>query len=584
MEELATVIDNPFAAEVVSRVDRSRTGMSILIQNASILTLNEHYPMANRIGIASGVIVGLDEELEGMRFDTTVDAHGSVIVPGFNDAHAHSVWFGLTLSELDLSRAGSVKDIYQLLASHSRRLKKGEWLIAAGFNPLAFGGMTLAIAEVDTAVGERPVWIKHTSGHACFANTAALRIIGIERHLHDGIPGGVVVVNDHGSPTGVLEENAMRLVQNEGLPYSVIDIEEALGRATKHYLTEGITSVTDAGIAGGWIGHSPREFAAYQNALETDRLLTRMQTMISLDALHSLGGNAADPEILGLDAGIRTGVGGARLQVGPAKVFIDGSLLGSTAYMTDGYEGNLHNHGYLQQAPDEVRDLALRAYRGGWSLAMHAIGDGAVDLAIEIIGSAEKSFGRHRIPNRIEHGGVIRPDQLSALAEAGIAVVPQPHFITTYGDGMLDRLGPARSAWSYRARSLLDGGLWLPGSSDRPVANGAPLAVMQSFVERLTASGVVYGEAERITALQALHAYTRGSAEVTGWGGKKGRLMRGMLADLAVLADDPTKVGSDRIGSIEVLATVLDGDFVFDGVGMAPNQSGPPTRPAAPHD
>lgn len=556
--------------------------MGMLIRNASIITLDEHRPTAHRIGIDSGIIVGLDEELDGLRFDTTVDAHGSVIVPGFNDAHAHSVWFGLTLSELDLSPARSAQEIYQLLASLSRQLGRGEWLIAAGFNPLAFGGINLAIAAVDKAAGEHPVWIKHTSGHACFANTAALHIIGIDRYLVDGIPGGAVLVDDHRNPTGVLEENAMRLIQNEVLPYSLVDIAGALERATKQYLTEGITSVTDAGIAGGWIGHSPREFAAYQNALDTDRLLTRMQTMIALDALHELGGNEDDPGVIGLDAGIRTGVGSARLQVGPVKVFIDGSLLGSTAYMTDNYEGSAHNQGYLQQDPDEVGNLALRAYRGGWSLAMHAIGDRAVDLAIDIISSAEKSFGRHRIPSRIEHGGVIRPDQIDTLVRAGIPVVPQPHFITTYGDGMLERLGPQRANWSYRARSLIDSGLCLPGSSDRPVANGAPLAVMQAFVERLTASGVVYGAEERLTAMQALHAYTRGSAQVTGWDHKKGRLMRGMLADLAILADDPTRVESGEIGSIEVLATVLDGDFAFDSVGMAGTQS--PAQSAAPHE
>lgn len=556
--------------------------MSMLIRNASIITMDESRPTAHKIGLSCGVIVGLDEELEGVRFDTTVDAHGSVIVPGFNDAHAHSVWFGLTLTELDLSLARSAQEIYQLLASRSRQLGHGEWLIAAGFNPLASGGINLAIADLDAAAAGHPMWIKHTSGHACFANTSALHLIDIDKHLRDGILGGAVVVDDHGRPTGMLEENAMRLIQNEVLPYSLVDIEGALEQATAHYLTEGITSVTDAGIAGGWIGHSPREFAAYQNALDNDRLLTRMQTMVTLDALHTLSGNEADPGVVGLDAGIRTGAGNARLQIGPAKVFIDGSLLGLTAYMTDPYEGSIHNHGYLQQDPGDVRDLALRAYQGGWSLAIHAIGDRAVDFAVDIISSAEKLFGRHRIPNRIEHGGVIRPDQLGKLAKAGIPVVPQPHFITTYGDGMLQQIGPERANWSYRARSLIDGGLCLPGSSDRPVANGAPLAVMQAFVERLTASGVVYGAEERLTAMQALHAYTRGSAQVTGWDHKKGQLMRGMLADLAILADDPTRVESGQIGSIKVLATVLDGDFVFDSVGMAEPQSS--TQSAGPHE
>src|SRR5690606_32181220 len=144
-------------------------------------------------------------------------------------------------------------------------------------------------------------------------------------------------------------------------------------------------------------------------------------------------------------------------------------------------------------------------------------------------------------------------------AAIGVCLVPQPRFITEFGDGMSEKLGADRTARSYPAASVLRAGAVLAGSSDRPVAPGAPLAIVQAFVERTTESGALYGPDERLSVGEALRACTAGSAEATGWGAHKGVLQRGMLADLVVLGDDPHAVPTDRIGAIEVVATVLGG-------------------------
>jgi predicted amidohydrolase YtcJ len=288
-----------------------------------------------------------------------------------------------------------------------------------------------------------------------------------------------------------------------------------------------------------------------------------MQPMMVLDALHGVPGHASDPESRGLDAGIRTGLGDEWLRLGSMKVFSDGSLLGSTAYVSEEYVGCPHNHGYLQMDAEKLRSAALEAYRAGWALAIHAIGDRAIDHAIEIITEAQQEYGPSALPNRIEHGGVIRPEQLDRIAANGIVLVPQPHFITEFGDGMARLLGPERTALSYPAKSLLTRGAVLPGSSDRPVSNGRPLDVMQSFVERLTPSGLTYGPDERITAAEALAAYTTGSAEATGAAQIKGRLAPRYLADLVFLDQDPTAVEPSRIGKTKVLATMVGGEVRF---------------------
>ncbi|NKX55710.1 amidohydrolase [Arthrobacter mobilis] len=541
--------------------------VDLLIRNAHILTQDPAHPVAGSLLVHDGKILAVDPDLEGAGFPVraarTIDAGGATIVPGFNDVHAHSVWFGLGLMEANLGAASCLEDVYRIIAEAAEPLATDEWVIASGFSPLLLGGRQPDRDRLDAAAGGRPVWIKHSSGHACTLNGAALDLVARGADLAAPIDGGVVAVDGTGRPTGLLEENAMRLVQDLMLPYPLETIERALDLATTHYLSEGITSVTDAGIAGGWIGYSPREFAAYQNARDKGLLSVRMQPMMVLDALHEVRGHATDPDSRGLDAGIRTGLGDEWLRLGPVKIFSDGSLLGSTAYMTEEYVGCPHNHGYLQMDAEQLRSSALQAYRAGWAIAMHAIGDHAIDHAIDIITEAQDTYGRNALPNRIEHGGVVRPEQLDRIAEAGIVLVPQPHFITEFGDGMAQLLGPERTLRSYPARSLLERGAVLPGSSDRPVSNGRPLDVMQSFVERLTPSGQVYGPGERITAAEALAAYTTGSAAATGAGGIKGRLAPGYLADLVILDQDPTAVEPSRISATQVLGTMVGGDLRF---------------------
>ena len=534
----------------------------LMITNARVLTQDPHRPTAHTLVIHGGRVLAVDPDLE-IPARAVLDVDGLTVVPGFNDVHSHSVWFGLGLMETALGAVRSVEEVYDAVSQAAANLEPEEWVIASGFSPLLLGGDQPDRDRLDAASGGRPVWIKHSSGHACTLNGAALALVEAHADLNAPINGGVVVRDHAGQPTGLLEENAMRLVQDLMLPYPLETIERALDLATSHYLTEGITSVTDAGIAGGWIGHSPREFAAYQSARDKGLLKVRMQPMLVLDALHQLTGHADDPEALGLDTGIRSGLGDDWLRLGPVKIFSDGSLLGSTAYMSEDYVGCTHNHGYLQMDAAQLRSSALAAYRAGWSIAMHAIGDAAVDHAIEIITEAQDTYGPNCFPNRIEHGGVVRPEQLDRIAAAEIVLVPQPHFITEFGDGMAELLGPERTDWSYPAASVLKRGAVLPGSSDRPVSNGRPLDVMQSFVERLTPSGRTYGAAERISAQEALAAYTTGSAAATGTADAKGQLSPGMLADLVFLDQDPTAVEPHRIGATVVMGTMVGGELRF---------------------
>lgn len=535
-----------------------------ILTNGRILTCDADYPQAQRIGLHRGRIMGVDGQLDGLTAQNTVDLDGAVVVPGFNDVHAHSVWFGLSMTELDLSTARTAQDVYEGVAARALSVPEGDWIIGAGLELLNLASDP-TLAGLDAAAPNHNLFLKSNSGHSGLVNSSVLARIRLSGG-GSAEQGGGIVRDRQGNETGLLEENALRLVQDLFMPYPLGNIEDALERATAVYATEGLTSVTDAGIAGGWIGNSPIEFAAYQNVLERGTLRTRMSPMITLDALNIDAGGTRT-----LQAGIRTGLGDDRLRLGPVKIFTDGSLLGATAAMTEPYFGCDHsNSGYLQADPQELTRAALAAASAGWTLAMHAIGDAAVDLALETIEEARKRYGAPRSPHRIEHGGYVRPDQIARIARNDVVLVPQPHFIHAFGDGMRVLLGEDRAQHSYPVKSLLEAGAVLPGSSDRPVADGRPLRVMQSFVERTTASGAEYGPAERISATEALRAYTVGSAATTGTGDRLGQLRRDYLADLTVLADDPTTIEASRIGSIEVVATVLGGEATHDPHGLLP--------------
>ncbi|MFJ4208989.1 amidohydrolase [Paenarthrobacter sp. NPDC089675] len=542
--------------------------LDLLLRNADIITMDPERPTANSLGIWKGRIVGLDEDVAGLDAVQVLDLGGATVTPGFIDAHCHTTWFGLGLAELDVSGARGLEELYSLLRD---AVTGGEgWLFATGFSQTQHGGLFPDIVELDSITGDRPLFMRHNSGHMAVVNTAALRLAGAESPSFPDPDGGAIVRDAAGRPTGLVQETAQELIQQLILPYALEDIEAALDRATRYYASEGITSFTEAGVGGGWIGHSPAELAAYQRASANGRLHARAQVMPVLDVLHGLDGHSADSTGVapaGLDLGICSGFGNEYLSLGPAKVFLDGSLLGETAavsheFCSHGQKDNRGNVGYFQADPAQLRERIESAYAGGWSIAAHAIGDRAIDLALDIIADCEAKYGPRRLPNRIEHASMTRPEQLARLAGAGIAVTPQASFFRDGGDGMTASLGPERLPWAYRAGSFLDAGVTLAGSSDRPVADGNVLRGMQAFVDRRTATGAVFGNpAERLTPLQALAAYTSGAAAATGSLAEKGTLTTGKLADFTVLSASPLE--APDISQLRVLATAVGGRFTY---------------------
>ncbi|TIC86667.1 amidohydrolase [Nocardioides sp. GY 10127] len=536
----------------------------MLIRGARVRTLTGpgHTGTASSVALWRGRVLAVDEDVPARR---VLDLDGAVVVPGFHDAHNHMAWYGLSLQEVDL-RVPTLDDLYAAVAERAAGLPADAWVVGAGYDENKVGAHPDRDG-LDRAAGGRRVWLKHTSGHMCVVSSAVLGDLGLADAPRE-VAGGLVVCDAAGRPTGLLQETAQSLLSDLVLPYPVDTLVDAVERAGRAYLAEGLTSVVEAGVGGGWIGKSPVEVAAYQAARDAGRLPVRVELMVASDVLHEVPAHADDgfgPGLgLGLDLGIRSGLGDDRLSLGPVKVFSDGSLIGHTCAMTEDFSDTPGVKGYLQSDRDAIVGRIVAAHRAGWRVATHAIGDAAIDLVLDAVELAQRVAPRPGVRHRIEHFGVARPDQVVRAAALGVVPVPQGRFVGEIGDGMLRALGPERAGWAYRGRSLLDAGLPLVGSSDRPVVAGAPLLGMHDMVNRRTESGAAIGPEEAVTGLEALVAYTHGSAYASGQEDTRGLVAPGFVADLAVLSDDPATVDPEGLRDVRVLATLLGGEVVHE--------------------
>ena len=530
----------------------------LLLRNARVVTVDETGgpTEADALAILGDRVVALAE----VPAREVIDLEGAVVTPGFHDAHNHMAWYGLSLAEVDLVTEELDVALERLAEQHAT-LPDEAWLVGSGYDENRIGRHP-DVTDLERVAPGRRVWLKHKSGHMCVVSRAVLAELDIDDTTPDPA-GGRIVRDPAGHATGLLQETAQSLVAPLVLPYPLEQLVAAIDRAGRRYLAEGITSVSEAGIGGGWIGKSPVELAAYQSARERDLLHVRVELMVASDVLHPLDAHPSDGFDRGLDLGLRSGLGDDRLRIGPVKVFADGSLIGRTAAMTSDFADSPGNAGYLQDDAETLTATILAAHRAGWRVATHAVGDSAIDLVLDAYEQAQAEHPRPGCRHRIEHFGVSRDDQLERAARLGVVPVPQSRFVEEIGDGMVRALGHDRVGWAHRARSLIEAGLVLPGSSDRPVVNGAPLLGMQGMTHRYTRDGAEFAPQETLTGRQALRAFTLGSAEAAGVEDRLGSLTPGKLADLVVLSDDPGTVDPAEVADIEVLRTMLGGRFVW---------------------
>ncbi|MFE7384310.1 amidohydrolase [Streptomyces zhihengii] len=511
------------------------------LTNARFLTMDPARPTARDLGVWRGRIVGLDEEATSLPAREVIDLQGATVLPGFIDSHVHMAWTGLKAATPSVAPCERAEDVLAVVARAAAGLPPHAWVDVAGYDQRALG-RHLTAAELDAAAGGRKVFLMHDSGHGCVVSTAVL----------DLLPAGAAASD------GFLAESAMTAARRLRLPYAQDELADAVERAARTCLAEGVTAVAEAGIGGGLLGHSPVELGAYQLLRDRGRLPLRVQLMAAGDTLLPVTAHEADGMTHALGLGLRTGFGDDWLSVGALKIYTDGGMMARTAALTEPYSGTGLT-GEFQDDPERIAATVLAGHLAGWQLAVHAIGDRAVDLALDALERAQRVLPRPGARHRIEHAGLVRPDQLPRFAALGVTAVVQPAFLYSFGDDYSAVMGAKRAPWMYRGRAFLDHGIPLVSSSDRPVTDGAPLRAVQFMVERASSSGLPVGPAEALTVEEALRACTVAGAYACHWEDSAGTLAPGKRADLVVLGDDPRRVDVSRIAAIEVVATVVDG-------------------------
>lgn len=519
--------------------------------NGRVLTLDPARPVASVIGVWAGRVVGLDDEVAGLPARRVVDLDGAVVLPGFVDAHNHLAWTGRAARTPDVSSCTTVAQVLDVLRSARR---SSDWLEVAGYDHRALD-RPLTSRDLDL-IGPR-VYVQDLSGHACVVSGDVLA------QLPAPVLRGAQRDAD-GELTGFLAEGAQTAVRALRLPYPLDDIAADVARGAAQCAREGVVLAAEAGVGGGLIGSSPLEVEAYQRA----DLPIRVQLMVSADRLEPVVAHAADGIRRAVPLGLRTGLGGDRLSIGPLKLWTDGGMMARTAALTSPYVG-MDTAGQLQDDPSLMHAAIMDGHAAGWQLAVHAIGDRAVDFALDALADAQDAVPRPDARHRIEHCGLVRPEQLDRIAELEVVPVVQPTFLWAYGDDYARIMGPDRAPWMYRGRGFLDRGIVVAGSSDRPVADGKPLRAVQFMVERRSKEGTPIGPDEAVTVEEALRAYTFGGAYACRLEDVLGSIAPGRFADFAVLETDPLTCEVSRIGDIEVVGTVVGGDLVHDPAGFA---------------
>ncbi|WP_033346310.1 amidohydrolase [Catenuloplanes japonicus] len=514
--------------------------LDLRIENGTILTMDPARPVVGALGVWRGRVFAVGDEAAGLPAREVLDLKGATVVPGFVDAHVHLAWTGLKARAASVAPSRDAAAMLRVIADAARRVPEGGWVDVGGYDQRPLG-RHLTATELDAVSAGRRVFVTHDSGHACLVNSAVIAM------LPDGVR----------HEDGLLTEGDMAVVRRLRWPYSIKELTAAIGHAGRECRAQGVTAVSEAGIAGGLVGHTPVELAAYQAAREAGELRVRARLMVAADVLRPVAAHADDDIPRALDLGVRTGLGDEWLSIGALKVFTDGGMMARTAALTSPYVGT-DNIGVLADDPEALTETIVAGHRAGWQLAVHAIGDRAVDLALDAIALArtiKPSPTRHRI----EHAGLVRPDQLARFAALDVTAVVQPDFLWCFGDDYAEIMGPERADWLYRGAGFLRSGVRLAASSDRPVTEGPPLRAIQFLASRLTAGGRTVGADERLSVAEALRAYTVGAAAACGWDDDLGALTPGRLADFVVLEENPLETAVSRIAGITIRDSYVGG-------------------------
>jgi len=539
------------------------TKVDLILYNGKIWTENPAQPEAEAVAIACRHIActGSSAEILALKdADTAViDLQGRRVVPGFNDAHVHFYYGGASLTSVQLRSAKSQQEFRDRIATFARSRPKGEWILLGEWDPQAWTPSTLPTHElIDEVTPDHPVFVNRVDAHTMLANALAMKLAGVDRNTAD-VPGGVIGRDTKGNPTGIFIDAAKSLIERAIPPLTTEQMASALLEAQKHAFKFGVTSIQDMGFVGPRAIESSGDlFRAYQLLQKRGELKVRTSLHTPLPQWRKLA-----------NLGVVATFGNETLQVGGLKGFSDGSLGSSTAWFLEPYTDNPASCGGPSDEltnPDEMFANLLGGDAADLQLVIHAIGDRANRIILDFFEKIERRNGIRDRRFRIEHAQHVQPFDVTRFPKLRVIASMQPYHCIDDGRWACGRIGKQRTKDAWAMRSLLDAGTILAFGSDWWVAPIDPLAGIYAAVTRRPVDGSHpegWGQEQKISVPQAVHAYTVGSAYASFQDQTKGSLQPGKLADLVVLSEDIFNIDPAGIANTKTEITILGGVVVY---------------------
>ncbi len=545
----------------------SQPAADLIITDAKIWTVDPTLPTAQAVAVLGEriVAVGSASEVAAWRGAQThvIDAGGKLLLPGFNDAHVHFVSGGTQLDAVELTDAPSASEFSRRIGERAKSTPKGEWILGGDWDDTKWTPIALPTKEmIDPVTGDTPVFVQRYDGHMGLANSAALRASGISAQTPDP-PGGLIVRDAHGEPTGALKDAAMDAVFKiiPDMPHD--QRVRAVKRALAHAAAVGVTSAQDM---------TP-EFAdvsVYGELLEKGELTTRIYAAHVIEDVEDIA-----------KIGVHHAFGGPWLRIGAVKAFADGSLGSRTAYFFDPYSDEPANRGLLSfgmHPISKMRDRMMLADANGIQICTHAIGDAGISTTLDIYSDVEKSHGAADRRWRIEHSQHVAAKDFDRYAVLGVIASVQPYHVIDDGRWAEARIGHDRATRTYAFRTFLNHGVHLAFGTDWDVAPLNPLLGIYAAVTRATLDGKNPGgwiPEQKLTVAEAVEAYTQGSAYAEFQEKEKGSITVGKLADFVLLSDDIFSIAPDKIRDVSVTATWTGGRQTWNAAHPTPGEPNP---------
>ena len=480
-----------------------------------------------------------------------VDLGGSLLLPGFIDSHTHFLAGGFALKSIQLREAGSREDFVARIAAKAREFGPGRWVLNGDWDHQQFRPPELPRKDwIDGVTPDNPVCVNRLDGHMILANSLALKLAGVTKDTP--VPPGGEIVKDlaTGEPTGILKDAAMDLVYAKIPEPSFAEKLEAAEASLRHAAENGVTSVHEMADASS--------FEVFEELARKNRLSARVHVYIPITEVATLA-----------RLRLKSPLGSPYLKLAGLKAFMDGSLGSATAYFFEPYTDDPRTSGLLhgQMFPEGImQERILEADRAGLQLAIHAIGDRANSLLLDMYEKAVAVNGPRDRRWRVEHAQHLRPADIARFGRLGLVAAVQPYHLIDDGRWAEGKIGPERARTTYAFRSLQQAGATLAFGSDWTVAPLSPILGIYAAVTRRTLDGKKPGgwvPEEKVSVEEAVRAYTVNGAWVEFAESAKGTIEAGKLADLVILDRDIFVIPPEEIGGVRVRMTVFDGKIVY---------------------